>query len=66
MNNLAQLMKDRAKIRIPDSEEELEEIVVDKREKNKWDCQSIRSRCSTTRKGPTMISDPPKVNYQFE
>lgn len=65
--NIAELMKDRMKIierESSDSEDEavLEKLVVDAREKDKWDCESILSTYSNIYNHPKLISEP-KVNY---
>lgn len=65
--NIAELMKDRMKIverEYSDSEDEdVEKLVVDAREKDKWDCESILSTYSNIYNHPKLIAEPPKVNY---
>lgn len=60
-------MKDRMKIverEYPSSEDDdIEKLVVDAREKDKWDCESILSTYSNIYNHPKLIPDPPKVNY---
>jgi protein LTV1 len=62
-------MKDRMKIverEYPSSEDEnLEKLIVDAREKDKWDCESIISTYSNIYNHPKLISEPPKVNLIF-
>lgn len=64
--NIAKLMKDRMKIverEYSDSEaEDIEKLVVDAREKDKWDCESILSSYSNIYNHPKLIAEPPKVN----
>lgn len=59
-------MKDRMKIvekEYSDSEaEDREKLVVDAREKDKWDCESILSSYSNIYNHPKLIAEPPKVN----
>lgn len=59
-------MKDRMKIverEYSDSEsEDREKLVVDVREKDKWDCESILSSYSNIYNHPKLIAEPPKVN----
>ncbi|CAK9830405.1 Protein LTV1 homolog [Anthophora retusa] len=62
-DNVAQLMKDRMKIlenEYSSSEDEnsLEELVVDARERDKWDCESIISTYSNIYNHPKLISEP--------
>ncbi|XP_043525037.1 protein LTV1 homolog isoform X2 [Frieseomelitta varia] len=62
-DNFTQLMKDRMKIldkEYSSSEDEgsLEELVVDAREKDKWDCESIISTYSNIYNHPKLISEP--------
>ncbi|XP_076302555.1 protein LTV1 homolog [Lasioglossum baleicum] len=62
-DNVAQLMKDRMKIlekEYPSSEDEnsLEDLIVDAREKDKWDCESIISTYSNIYNHPKLISEP--------
>lgn len=65
--NIAELMKDRMKIverEYSSSEnEELEKLVVDTREKEKWDCESILSTYSNIYNHPKLIPEPSKVSY---
>lgn len=65
--NIAELMKDRMKIverECSNSEDEnLEKLIVDTREKDKWDCESVISTYSNIYNHPKLISEPPKVNY---
>lgn len=60
-------MKDRMKIvEREDSsseDEDLEKLVVDAREKEKWDCESILSTYSNIYNHPKLIPEPPKVSY---
>lgn len=67
MANVTELMKDRLKIiekegSSSEDEKNLEELIVDAREKDKWDCQSIISTYSNIYNHPKVISEP-KVNY---
>ncbi|CAK9821114.1 Protein LTV1 homolog [Anthophora plagiata] len=62
-DNVAQLMKDRMNIlenEYSSSEDEnsLEELVVDARERDKWDCESIISTYSNIYNHPKLISEP--------
>ncbi|KAK9304992.1 hypothetical protein QLX08_003724 [Tetragonisca angustula] len=62
-DNIAQLMKDRMKIldkeySSSEDEDSLEELVVDAREKDKWDCESIISTYSNIYNHPKLISEP--------
>ncbi|CAK9794764.1 Protein LTV1 homolog [Anthophora quadrimaculata] len=62
-DNVAQLMKDRMKIlenKYSSSEDEnsLEELVVDARERDKWDCESVISTYSNIYNHPKLISEP--------
>lgn len=62
-DNVAQLMKDRMKIldkeySSSEDENDLENLVVDAREKDKWDCQSIISTYSNIYNHPKLISEP--------
>ncbi|OAD55241.1 Protein LTV1 like protein, partial [Eufriesea mexicana] len=62
-DNIGQLMKDRMKIlekEYSSSEDEssLEELIVDTREKDKWDCESIISTYSNIYNHPKLISEP--------
>lgn len=66
--NVAQLMKDRMKIldngySSSEDEHKLEELVVDARERDKWDCESIISTYSNIYNHPKLISEP-KVHYR--
>lgn len=65
--NIAELMKGKMKIverEYSNSEDEdLEKLVVDAREKDKWDCESILSYHSNIYNNPKLIPEPPKVNY---
>lgn len=65
--NIAKLMKDRMKIVEKDysslEDENLEKLIVDARNKDKWDCESILSTYSNIYNHPKLISDPPKVHY---
>lgn len=59
-------MKDRARIlekEYSSSEDEnyLEELIVDAREKDKWDCESIISTYSNIYNHPKLISEPKVV-----
>lgn len=45
-----------------DSEDDIEKLVIDARERNKWDCESILSTYSNIYNHPKLISEP-KVNY---
>lgn len=61
--NVAQLMKDRMKIldngySSSEDEHKLEELVVDARERDKWDCESIISTYSNIYNHPKLISEP--------
>lgn len=66
--NITELMKDRMKIvEYPSSEDEaLEKLVVDAREKDKWDCESIISTYSNIYNHPKLISEPPKRSKKIE
>lgn len=44
-------------------EDDLERLVVDAREKDKWDCESILSTYSNIYNHPKLIKEPPKVNF---
>ncbi|XP_034187471.1 LTV1 ribosome biogenesis factor isoform X1 [Osmia lignaria lignaria] len=62
-DNVAKLMKDKMKIlekEYSSSEDEnsLEELVVDAREREKWDCESIISTYSNIYNHPKLISEP--------
>ncbi|XP_012271143.1 protein LTV1 homolog [Orussus abietinus] len=61
VENVSKLMQERMKIleQQPDSsdEEDLEDLVVDAREKDKWDCQSILSTYSNIYNHPKLISE---------
>ncbi|XP_076765791.1 LTV1 ribosome biogenesis factor [Xylocopa sonorina] len=62
-DNIARLMEDRMKIlekEYSSSEDEasLEKLVVDAREKDKWDCESIISTYSNIYNHPKLISEP--------
>ncbi|KOC69001.1 Protein LTV1 like protein, partial [Habropoda laboriosa] len=62
-DNVAELMKDRMKIlenEYSSSEDEnnLEELIVDARKKEKWDCESILSTYSNIYNHPKLISEP--------
>lgn len=60
--NIAELMRNRMKIierESSEDEDELEKLIVDAREKNKWDCQSILSTYSNIYNHPKLILDPP-------
>lgn len=66
--NIAELMKDRMKIIEIESsgtedEADLEKLVVDTREKDKWDCESILSTYSNVFNYPKLIREPKKVNH---
>lgn len=60
-------MKDRMKIVETEysslEDDDLEQLTVDAREKNKWDCESILSTYSNIYNHPKLIPDPLKVNY---
>lgn len=60
-------MKDRMKIvereYSSSKDDDLEQLIVDVREKDKWDCESILSTYSNIYNHPKLIPDPPKVNY---
>lgn len=62
-------MKDRMKIVETEREysnledNDLEQLIVDARERDKWDCESILSTYSNIYNHPKLIPDPPKVNY---
>ena len=61
--NVAKLMKDRMKIletECDSSEDEhsLEELVVDARQRDKWDCQSVISTYSNIYNHPKLIPEP--------
>lgn len=61
--NVAQLMKDKMNIfekeySNSDDENSLEELVVDARQKDKWDCESIISTYSNIYNHPKQISEP--------
>lgn len=61
--NITQLMKDKMKIldkeySSSEDEDSLEELVVDAREKDKWDCESIISTYSNIYNHPKLISEP--------
>lgn len=62
--SISELMKDRLKIiEINSSSEgELEEVEVDERRRNKWDCESILSTHSNIFNHPKLLPDP-KVLY---
>lgn len=67
--NIAELMKDRMKIIEKESsgsedEADLENLIVDAREKDKWDCQSFLSTYSNIYNHPKLISEP-KVSYSM-
>ena len=69
-DNIAQLMKDRMKIldkeySSSEDEDSLEELVVDAREKDKWDCESIISTYSNIYNHPKLISEPKVCSLQF-
>ncbi|XP_043802292.1 protein LTV1 homolog [Apis laboriosa] len=62
-DNIAQLMKDRMKIleneySSSEDEDSLEELIVNAREKDKWDCESIISTYSNIYNHPKLISEP--------
>ena len=62
-DNVAQLMEDRMRIldkEYSSSEDEshLEELIVNTREKDKWDCESIISTYSNIYNHPKLISEP--------
>lgn len=65
--NIAELMKDRMKIKTEkehsslEDDDGLERLVVDAREKDKWDCESILSTYSNIYNHPKLITEP-KVN----
>lgn len=59
-------MKDRMKIvekECSESEDDLEELVVNAREKDKWDCESILSTYSNIYNHPKLIPEPSKVKH---
>lgn len=67
--NIAELMRDRMKIIEGESsgsedEADLEKLIVDARQKDKWDCESILSTYSNIYNHPKLISEP-KVNYSI-
>ncbi|XP_050450944.1 protein LTV1 homolog [Cataglyphis hispanica] len=68
--NIVELMKDRMKIverEYPSSEDDdIEKLVVDAREKDKWDCESILSTYSNIYNHPKLIPDPPKCSKKIE
>ncbi|XP_011874621.1 PREDICTED: protein LTV1 homolog [Vollenhovia emeryi] len=68
--NIAELMQDRMKIvekeHASSEEEDLEDLVVDARERDKWDCESIISTYSNIYNHPKLISDPPKRSKKIE
>ncbi|XP_029159315.1 protein LTV1 homolog [Nylanderia fulva] len=68
--NIAELMKDRMKIverECSSSEDEdLEKLVVNSREKEKWDCESIVSTYSNIYNHPKLISEPSKRSKKIE
>ncbi|KAG7213301.1 hypothetical protein KM043_002600 [Ampulex compressa] len=62
-DNVAQLMKDRMKIidreySSSEDEADLEKLVVESREREKWDCESIISTYSNIYNHPKLISEP--------
>ncbi|XP_061930364.1 protein LTV1 homolog isoform X1 [Apis cerana] len=62
-DNVAQLMKDKMKIleneySSSEDEDSLEELIVNAREKDKWDCESIISTYSNIYNHPKLISEP--------
>lgn len=65
--NIAELMKNRMKIvemgYSSSDEDDLERLVVDARENEKWDCESILSTYSNIYNHPKLIQEPPKVNF---
>ncbi|EZA57294.1 hypothetical protein DMN91_002414 [Ooceraea biroi] len=68
-DNITELMKDRMKIVEKDcseSEDDLEKLVVDARERDKWDCESILSTYSNIYNHPKLISEPPKQPKKIE
>lgn len=62
-------MKDRMNIiekECSESEEDdLEELVVSTRAKDKWDCESIISTYSNIYNHPKLIPEPPKVKHRL-
>ncbi|XP_043270771.1 protein LTV1 homolog [Venturia canescens] len=61
--NVAKLMKDRLKIiereeQSSDDEDKLEELTVDPREREKWDCESVLSTYSNIYNHPKIIPEP--------
>lgn len=63
-------MKDRMKIldteySSSEDEDSLEELVVDAREKDKWDCESIISTYSNIYNHPKLISEPKVCSLRF-
>lgn len=69
-DNIAQLMKDRMKIldkeySSSEGENSLEELVVDARERDKWDCESIISTYSNIYNHPKLISEPKVCSLRF-
>ncbi|CAL1677989.1 unnamed protein product [Lasius platythorax] len=68
--NIAELMKDRMKIvEREDSsseDEDLEKLVVDACEKEKWDCESILSAYSNIYNHPKLIPEPPKCSKKIQ
>lgn len=64
--NIAELMRERMKIIEQESssdEDDLVKLVVDAREKDKWDCESILSTYSNIYNHPKLIVEQ-KVSYQ--
>ncbi|XP_008545505.1 protein LTV1 homolog [Microplitis demolitor] len=61
--SISELMKDRLKIiEINSSSEgELEEVEVDERRRNKWDCESILSTHSNIFNHPKLLPDPKRI-----
>jgi len=68
--NIAELMKDRMKIverEYLDSEDnDLEKLVVNAHEKDKWDCESILSTYSNIYNHPKLIAEPSKRSKKIE
>lgn len=64
--NITELMRERMKIIEQESssdEDDLVKLVVDAREKDKWDCESILSTYSNIYNHPKLIVEQ-KVSYQ--
>ncbi|XP_029667816.1 protein LTV1 homolog isoform X2 [Formica exsecta] len=68
--NIAELMKDRMKIvereYSSSEDDDIEKLVVDAREKDKWDCESILSTYSNIYNHPKLIPNPPKCSKKIE